>query len=303
MTLRRLRKTVVDLFALEDYEKAEHKKQAINRLQRTADELSSTRSESFTQSDLLHHMIKVLPFSPTEEDPKGMEGMSGQFFQPRTESWLALHHLDIDRSSVREKIEKFNEDLDNPRIPAGFQSSTSIISEFAQSFAYRIGWYYTANRVGTKCDLMLDSDWFPTNGFLLEDYCKYIVHWGLSDAWVPGRKNEGCPHAMLMITHPVDGDERLLRGEVLCILETMKFRLSLPEFKDHCVAPVMIISIAHNKGRILQAYWDGQYVVIRQSPFYALNTKDISTYNIFVRYMANIPIGDAKEIPLQNGRL
>ncbi|RAL03176.1 uncharacterized protein BO80DRAFT_500489 [Aspergillus ibericus CBS 121593] len=309
MTLRRLGKSVRELFIRDDKiaddEKAGHKKSTINLLERTTDELSRTKHISFRHTDLLGRMIKVVQFSPAEEPADGMNEEVGHFFQPRSEAWLALHPLDMDRPSVRNKIEEFNQDVDYRQVPSGFENSISIISQFAQSFAYRIGWHYTATRVGTNCDLMIDSDWFPTgtgdtifrNGFLLEDHIKSHVDWTLSKAWVPGRTNKDCPHAMLMITHPVDGDDRLLRGEVLCILETMKFRLSLPEFKDHCIAPVMIISVAHNKGRILQAYWDGQYVVIRQSPLHLLNTKDIATYNLFVRYMANIPIGVTKRIP------
>lgn len=59
----------------------------------------------------------------------------------------------------------------------------------------------------------------------------------------------------------------------------------------------MAISIMSAKeARILQAYWTGRHVQIRYSPLYNLLTKDMTNYDLFMRYMANTPVGDTKEL-------
>jgi hypothetical protein len=48
------------------------------------------------------------------------------------------------------------------------------------------------------------------------------------------------PHVMFTFSHNVKGDDddRLLRGELLAMLATMKTRLSSSRLKDHLVVPV-----------------------------------------------------------------
>lgn len=85
---------------------------------------------------------------------------------------------------------------------------------------------------------------------------------------------------MFMLHHATIGENKLLCGEVLSILRAMSTRLGLPELAADVVIPVcqlspdivayiltvlvkvMVISIVIDQGRIVQAYWNGQKVVV-----------------------------------------
>lgn len=51
-------------------------------------------------------------------------------------------------------------------------------------------------------------------------------------------QNPDVPHLKCFLTSEVDGDERLLRGELLCVLRLMRARLRHKGFENHTVAPV-----------------------------------------------------------------
>ena len=59
----------------------------------------------------------------------------------------------------------------------------------------------------------------------------------------------------------------------------------------------MIISVASTEGRIIQAHWNGEQLVICMSPLYYLKTKEMTAYDLFVRYMASDPVGNTVSIP------
>lgn len=47
-------------------------------------------------------------------------------------------------------------------------------------------------------------------------------------------------------------------------------------------------------GRVIQAYYDGQRFVIRKSRLFSFRNSTITTLDLFVRYVANTPIGNTK---------
>lgn len=61
---------------------------------------------------------------------------------------------------------------------------------------------------------------------------------------------------------------------------------------------VMAISVASTEGRIIQTHWNGEQLVIYMSPLYYLKAKEMTAYDLFVRYMASDPLGNTKSIPL-----
>lgn len=63
----------------------------------------------------------------------------------------------------------------------------------------------------------------------------------------------------------------------------------------------MIISVIYNKGRIVQAHWNGREVISCMSHLYNLDTKDMTPYDLLTRYMENDPIGDTKHLDLWPG--
>lgn len=101
-----------------------------------------------------------------------------------------------------------------------------------------------------------------------------------------------------MLHHATLGENKLLCGEVLSILRAMSTRSGLPELAADVVVPVcqlspdivayiltvlvkvMVISIVIDQGRIVQAYWNGQKVVICLSPLYDLDTIDMAPFDL-----------------------
>ena len=59
------------------------------------------------------------------------------------------------------------------------------------------------------------------------EHCKFFIYWWLYDVWIPGRKTK----ELSSCNFDGVGDGRLVREEVLSVLEIVKFSLSLPEFK------------------------------------------------------------------------
>lgn len=59
--------------------------------------------------------------------------------------------------------------------------------------------------------------------------------WRPVNAWKPP---EGYPHVMFMMEHGFQGDDKLLRGEVLAIVAAMITRLQMPSLESHKIVPV-----------------------------------------------------------------
>lgn len=64
------------------------------------------------------------------------------------------------------------------------------------------------------------------------------VYWNIDDSYRLRRVCLDCPHAMFVLYHATESKDQLLRGEILTILETMRIRLALPQFKYQIITPV-----------------------------------------------------------------
>lgn len=122
----------------------------------------------------------------------------------------------------------------------------------------------------------------------------WTVYWNIDACYRLRKICLDCPHAMIVLYHAIESKNQLLRGEILTILETMRSRLALSQFKYHIVIPVLIISVINEQGRIIQAQSNGQEVTICMSQLHDLNTKDMAPYDLLNRYMASQPVGDTK---------
>lgn len=60
----------------------------------------------------------------------------------------------------------------------------------------------------------------------------------------------------------------------------------------------MAISVTSTEGQIIQTHWNGEQLVICMSPLYYLKVKEMTAYDLFVRYMASDPLGKTESIPL-----
>lgn len=64
------------------------------------------------------------------------------------------------------------------------------------------------------------------------------VYWNIDDSYRLRRVCLDYPHAMFVLYHATESKDQLLRGEILTILETMRIRLALPQFKYQIITPV-----------------------------------------------------------------
>lgn len=52
-----------------------------------------------------------------------------------------------------------------------------------------------------------------------------------------------------------------------------------------------------SRGRILQAYHDGYRLIIRKSQLLDFSTYDADIFNLFLRHLASVPVGNTEEFP------
>ncbi|KAL3471170.1 hypothetical protein BJX99DRAFT_238041 [Aspergillus californicus] len=115
--------------------------------------------------------------------------------------------------------------------------------------------------------------------------------WGCDSAWEPRQTQHG-PHLKALLYNVCNGhDEHLLVTEVLTILGHMKDRLEMEDYQYHVIAPILLFSISGSirgsYGRVLEAYCDGNKIVIRKSGLYNFNGSDIEgSMQFFERYAA-----------------
>ncbi|RLL97217.1 hypothetical protein CFD26_106919 [Aspergillus turcosus] len=119
-----------------------------------------------------------------------------------------------------------------------------------------------------------------------DDDILHSKHWYPEDAW-ESVKPEDQPHVMLTLAHEYEvKDDSLLRGEVLAIVATMVTRLESESFKHHSIIPVMVLSFtAERKGRILQAYFADNGLVVYKSRLFSFNESEGATSaEFFLRF-------------------
>ncbi|RHZ64519.1 hypothetical protein CDV55_107241 [Aspergillus turcosus] len=111
------------------------------------------------------------------------------------------------------------------------------------------------------------------------------------------------PHIMCIVEFMFGGTEELLRGEILTVLATTITRLELEGYQGEVVMPVLLFSIMSDyKARIIQAYFDGDKMVIRKSKLYDFSTRETlsSSTTLFMQWMASKPVGDTSGFALED---
>ncbi|OJI91514.1 hypothetical protein ASPTUDRAFT_198474 [Aspergillus tubingensis CBS 134.48] len=63
-------------------------------------------------------------------------------------------------------------------------------------------------------------------------------------------------------------DNYLLRGEVLTIIRIMLGQLKQKIFVNDMIAPVLLFSLNRRRPRVIEAYFDGQELVVRRTEAY-----------------------------------
>ncbi|KAJ5691319.1 hypothetical protein N7488_012054 [Penicillium malachiteum] len=78
-------------------------------------------------------------------------------------------------------------------------------------------------------------------------------------AWCANEMRDGLhPHTKVSLITGVDGDDRLLHGEILLIIEAILARLRTASFRDHIDGPVLLCSFKGLRhAQVLEAKFDG----------------------------------------------
>ncbi|KAL4877862.1 hypothetical protein BJY04DRAFT_221634 [Aspergillus karnatakaensis] len=115
---------------------------------------------------------------------------------------------------------------------------------------------------------------------------------------------DNVPHTSFIVSSQphatADPAKTLMRSEVITILTAMisRYQNGRPVMKKNKVMPVSLISIIGHRARILQAHFNGEYVVIRMFPLIDPETvSEENGYDLFSRYLASTPIGDTTVFP------
>ncbi|KAH1451652.1 hypothetical protein KXX13_003326 [Aspergillus fumigatus] len=112
-------------------------------------------------------------------------------------------------------------------------------------------------------------------------------------------KTTSLPHLMCILDHRSKGSDEVFRGEILTILATTITRFELECFHDEVVIPVIM---SDSKARIIQAYFNGDKLVIRKSRLYDFSTPETlsSSTTLFMQWMASKTGGNTSGFPLED---
>ncbi|UCK57228.1 hypothetical protein AFCA_000164 [Aspergillus flavus] len=106
-------------------------------------------------------------------------------------------------------------------------------------------------------------------------------------------EDPGISHINRYTASAIIGDERLLRGEILCLLRLFRGRLRNKGMENHVIAPVLMISLMRPQhARIIEGYFDGKELVISKSPLYDFTREEQALLRLFARNLFNFIINE-----------
>ncbi|KAJ5491893.1 hypothetical protein N7453_009990 [Penicillium expansum] len=98
------------------------------------------------------------------------------------------------------------------------------------------------------------------------------------------------PHFKVIVESDVNGDDRLLRGEIMTITDIMAARLRTKSLRPHIIAPLLVLSLMSPRhARVLEADLDGEILNIRASRLYDFTQRNTDVAQLLTRYW----LGDA----------
>ncbi|RAH47561.1 uncharacterized protein BO95DRAFT_472253 [Aspergillus brunneoviolaceus CBS 621.78] len=86
-------------------------------------------------------------------------------------------------------------------------------------------------------------------------------------------------------------DNHLLCGEVLTVIRIMLGQLKQKMFVNDMVAPVLLFSLNQRHPRVMEAYFDGQELLIRRTKSYDFRFLNIAGFKTFTQWFLGDPIG------------
>ncbi|KAN0079258.1 hypothetical protein V8E54_004472 [Elaphomyces granulatus] len=224
------------------------------------------------------------------------ESLYPYFFTPLSLDQLRAWPIDMKDRVTRESIERSKRSWSDYSVGslhiAATQADTVVLPHFSQ--------YKRRIRKDYSTRLRSLTQWLPkdfSDTILDDDFVDtvfYSLKFHPTDMWLD---HQGRPHVMFCLEHDCESDERLLPGELLAIVAIMLTRLRHPSFKSHSIIPVMCFSfIKKMRGRILQAHFDKNGLIIRKSQIYDFTKPETAQplVEIFLQFMTCKLVGDTK---------
>ncbi|PYI27689.1 hypothetical protein BP00DRAFT_429048 [Aspergillus indologenus CBS 114.80] len=107
---------------------------------------------------------------------------------------------------------------------------------------------------------------------------------------MPGR---GFPHMMAVIYNDLEVEnQEILRGELLIILRMMIGQFRLRRLLGHMIIPVMIISFMGKSARAIEAYFDGERLILGCTDLYSTRHQTATALKDLGGLYLGTPIGD-----------
>ncbi|PLB51481.1 hypothetical protein P170DRAFT_453197 [Aspergillus steynii IBT 23096] len=101
------------------------------------------------------------------------------------------------------------------------------------------------------------------------------------------------PHIKCIMHNDLDADDsHLLRGEILTVIRIMLGQLKQKVFVNHMVAPVLLFSMNRRHPRVIEAYFDGQELLMRRTSSYDFTFLNADGFKTFAQWFLGGPIGD-----------
>ncbi|KAI2816291.1 hypothetical protein CBS115989_6930 [Aspergillus niger] len=104
------------------------------------------------------------------------------------------------------------------------------------------------------------------------------------------------PHIKCIMHNDLDADDsHLLYGEVLTVVRIILGQLKQKAFVNDMVAPVLLFSLNRRRPRVIEAYYDGEKLVMRHTKPYDFTTLDKAEFKTFAQWFLGDPIGDTSK--------
>ncbi|GLA05233.1 hypothetical protein AnigIFM60653_005709 [Aspergillus niger] len=104
------------------------------------------------------------------------------------------------------------------------------------------------------------------------------------------------PHIKCIMHNDLDADDsHLLYGEVLTVVRIILGQLKQKVFVNDMVAPVLLFSLNRRRPRVIEAYYDGEKLVMRHTKPYDFTTLDKADFKTLAQWLLGDPIGDTSK--------
>ncbi|PWY84811.1 hypothetical protein BO70DRAFT_334717 [Aspergillus heteromorphus CBS 117.55] len=105
--------------------------------------------------------------------------------------------------------------------------------------------------------------------------------------------NSHKPHIKCIMHNDLDVDDgHLLYGEIMTVIRIMLGQLKQKVFVNHMIAPVLLFSMNRWHPRAIEAYFDGQELLIRRTKPYDFTFLNAAGLTTFAQWFLGDPIGD-----------